>query len=436
MAAFDTVWKPMYIFDVLCTLFCLSSVLLYARGRWILSFAAFWLAYKSKELAVMLPAVLWLYEFWFGERRWARLIPFFAVSVSFGVQGILLNPNRDNDYTLRFTPRAAWTSMRYYAGRIFLLPLAGFALIPLALLVRKRAVWFGLASMALFFFPLLFLPGRLYAAYTYLPLTGLAVAAASIAALDAATLLAICALLWIPWNIHHLRRARRYALDAAGQNRTYLNAIAAYAATSPASRFYLYDGAPPEMRPWGIEGALRYFTRRNDLKILSVEDRAAPEVLKSDAFTILGWDAPGRQLRIAARRPGEPDAAFMEMTAATPLWQLGEGWYRLETRFRWIQPRATARLYRPAGAEAFELTVNTGQELIRGVGRTRVTVLAGGAEIGRSEFSTTGWHTVRWPAPPGPPKTVEIEFRVEPEYHVPGDGRRFGIAIVSFGFRP
>lgn len=62
MALFDAVWKPMYVFDVLCAMFCLLSLLLYARQRWILSFLSFWLAYKAKELAVMLPLILLCYE--------------------------------------------------------------------------------------------------------------------------------------------------------------------------------------------------------------------------------------------------------------------------------------------------------------------------------------------------------------------------------------
>ena len=72
MALFDAVWKPMYVFDVLCATFCLLSVLMWTRRRWILSLLAFWLAYKAKELAVMLPAVLLCYEMWIGTRRWNR----------------------------------------------------------------------------------------------------------------------------------------------------------------------------------------------------------------------------------------------------------------------------------------------------------------------------------------------------------------------------
>jgi len=167
MALFDDFWKPMYIFDVLCAAFCLLSVWCYASERWLLSFAAFWLAYKSKELAVMLPAVLLAYEVWFGKRRWKPLAPFFLVSLSFGVQGILANPNRDNDYTFRFTAEALAKTSAFYAGRVFLIPYLGFVVPAFALVARNRRAWFGLTAMGLFLFPVLFLPGRVFSAYCY-----------------------------------------------------------------------------------------------------------------------------------------------------------------------------------------------------------------------------------------------------------------------------
>ena len=160
MALFDDFWKPMYVFDVLCATFCLLSLWCYASERWVLSFAAFWLAYKSKELAVMLPAVLLAFEIWFGKRRWKPLVPFFLASLSFGVQGMLGNPNRDNDYTFRFTAAALAKTSVFYAGRIFLIPYLGFVTPAFALLARNRRTWFGLAAMGLFLFPMLFLPGR------------------------------------------------------------------------------------------------------------------------------------------------------------------------------------------------------------------------------------------------------------------------------------
>src|SRR5262249_19142363 len=108
MALFDNVWKPMYVFDVLCATFCLASLLFWIDGRWIPSLIAFWFAYKCKELAVMLPLVLAI-----ARPRWKQLVPFFAVSLSFGLQGMIRNPNLDNDYTFRFTLAALGKTFPY-----------------------------------------------------------------------------------------------------------------------------------------------------------------------------------------------------------------------------------------------------------------------------------------------------------------------------------
>ena len=141
--AFDAYWKPMYVFDLLCACFSLASILLFAHRRWILSFIAFWLAYKSKELAVMLPFVLLVYEYWLGERRFFPLLPFFLAALSFGLQGILFNPNRQNDYTFYFSPAALKVTVPFYFARFLFFPFSALVLLPLALL-RDRRIWFGL----------------------------------------------------------------------------------------------------------------------------------------------------------------------------------------------------------------------------------------------------------------------------------------------------
>src|SRR5713101_7421445 len=177
----DAWWKPMYVFDILCATFCLLTVLLYAYGRWILSLIAFWLAYKSKELAVMLPVVLACYELWFGQRRWKRLIPFFAVSLLFGIQAALLPVHRGTRYEMQLGVGALATTIRFYSSQLFLLPYAGLLLLALPFFIRDRRLWFGLAAMSLLLIPLLLLPGRLYAVYWYAPLIGAALMLASLA---------------------------------------------------------------------------------------------------------------------------------------------------------------------------------------------------------------------------------------------------------------
>ena len=208
MAVFDVYWKPMYAFDLFCCAFCLLSFLFWIKRRWVLSFLAFWLAYKSKELAVMLPAVLACYELWFGKRQWRPLIPFFLVSLSFGLQGIFRNPNQDNDYTFRFTPAALAAGAKFYAAELFGIPFAGFALLALPFVRRDRRAWLGVAATVLFLVPLVFLPGRLFSAYWYVPLIGVAMALSSLADARYGFLAAVFLAAWLPWNYVDLRDYR------------------------------------------------------------------------------------------------------------------------------------------------------------------------------------------------------------------------------------
>ena len=292
MALFDNFWKPMYVFDVLCATFCLLSLWCYAARRWVLSFVAFWLAYKSKELAVMLPLVLACYEVWFGQRRWKVLVPFFLVSLSFGLQGMIGNPNKDNDYTFRFTLDALAKTSAFYAGRVFLMPYAGFAVVLFAVLSRHRRTWFGIAAMLLFLFPVLFLPGRIFSAYCYLPFAGLAIAMTGIAETASMAALAIFLVLWLPldWRESRLRRRDTLRQDAAIH--TWMDGVRAFVASREKVEAFEYDGAPAGFHSWGVEGALKYFYERNDLKVLPAGGAVSGRV------ALLKWDEVRQRLEI------------------------------------------------------------------------------------------------------------------------------------------
>ena len=54
--------------------------------------------------------------------------------------------------------------------------------------------------------------------------------------------------------------------------------------------------------------------------------------------------------------------------------------------------------------------------------------------LGARHFATAGRHTMSWELPGGAPGRVEIEFRVRPGYQPPGEGRKLGVAVISFGF--
>jgi hypothetical protein len=287
MALFDNFWKPMYVFDVLCTSFCLASILAWVRGRWVWSFVAFWMAYKCKELAVMLPVVLACCEFWCGKRRqWWALLPFFLVSASFGIQGVLRNPNVDNDYTFRFTLAALEKTLPFYTGRVFLIPWAGLAVFALAAVARDRRAWFGLAMMSLFFVPMLFLPGRMFSAYCYLPFAGLAIALSAVNA----TVLALAVALWMPMNVHELRVRSRETLARDAEIRSWMDTVDRFAASGQKVDAFVYSGSPGGFAAWGVEGALKYFYSRLDLTVKWSEDPAAKELMATKRVALIEWD--------------------------------------------------------------------------------------------------------------------------------------------------
>ena len=303
MALFDDVWKPMYVFDVLCTTFCLLSLWCYATQRWVLSFAAFWLAYKSKELAVMLPVVLGAFEIWFGQRRWKPLVPFFLASLSFSVQGVLGNPNKDNDYTFRFTATALAKTSVFYAGRIFLIPYLGFVAPALAFLARNRRTWFGLAAMGLFFLPILFLPGRMFSAYCYLPFAGLAIAITGLAEGASPAALALFLALWLPMDSRELRLRRRETLANDDEVCTWMNGVRRFAAGGERVDAFVFSGTPAGFQHWGVEGALKYLYERGDLTVKEAGDAGAAALIKTRRVALLNWDAGRKRLDIVMRGP-------------------------------------------------------------------------------------------------------------------------------------
>src|SRR5262249_12819825 len=162
-------------------------------------------------------------------------------------------------------------------------PYAGLALAALPLLVRDRRLWFGAAMAVLFFVPLLFLPGRLYSAYCYLPMAGFAVMAATLAGKPRITpAIALLGALWIPWNIAQLRKNRRQTLAIDAENRAYVSALVDFAKRSTTTRVFVYDGQPSSLHSWGIDGALRYLFGHPNPELYSIEDYAAAGALQRD----------------------------------------------------------------------------------------------------------------------------------------------------------
>lgn len=274
-ATLEIYWKPMYVYDLLCGTFCLLTLLLYIRGNWILGLITFWLAYKSKEVAVMLPLALLSYELLEGRRRWKQLIPYFVISLNFGLQELFLNPNKNNDYTMTFTFDTIWKSWSYYSIQLLFVP---YALILAAIVLRDRRIYLGLMTTLVLLIPMLLLPGRQFAAYWYVPLIGLAVAAATLSPRIPRWALICFFAIWSIANYAALRQKRKAILAAADDNRIYVAALADYARQHPEIRLVGYDGRPPEMHEWGIEGAVHLFFG-NKAQLVSASSTNRPEAV-------------------------------------------------------------------------------------------------------------------------------------------------------------
>ena len=430
----DAWWKPMYVFDVLCATFLLAALLLYAYERWILSLVAFWLAYKSKELAVMLPVALACYEYWFGSKRWKRLIPFFAISALFGLQALLLHPG-NGQYAMRLELQAQAATIGFYASHLLFLPYAGLALLSLPFLVRTRQVWLGLVISCALIAPLLLLPGRMFAVYWYVPLLGVAIDLAGAAENRAgAVLMAVLLALWIPWDFVHFREQRRLNEREEPQFHEYVAALQTYAGLNPGRRQFVSDYLPEGFSTAGVTGALECLYRARDVTVHNIDEAGADELVQKGDAAWLRWNRLFKRLEVI-QYPRLPQAApYLVMDSIIPAGQLGSGWYRLEGDIRWTRPDATAILYRPGDARSFALVTCLTEPQIARHKDIHVQILMDGRPFVAHDFTTPGCQAVRWPVPRGQAGRVNIEFHTTPPYNYPPDPRIFGITVKAFGF--
>jgi hypothetical protein len=433
MAVFEVFWMPMYVFDLLCGFFCLLSLLAYLDNRWILSLAAMFIAYRAKEVAIMLPVVFAAYEFLIGPKRWRRLLPFFALSSIIGIQAIVQNHARgESDYTLHLDPSSVWQCIQFYSGRVFLIPYAGLLILLLLAVVRDRRFLFGAAAFSALLLPMLLLPGRLFSAYLYVPLIGLSIAAAALAALQRPLPIALFFAAWLPWNYVNLRWQRRAVLADAADRRAFSRELTAFNRSHPDILAYVYGMAP--VNGYGTHAIIKLAHPIGaPLRFATLEDPGLPSVLAAQSVAIVSWDSARHQLRTVVKTPQNEPTGYLQMTEDTPIWQLGQGWYPLEGSFRWAQPEATARLTRPSDAAAFEIVVNISPRYLEKIPRNHLTVTLDGAAIGEHEFTRPGWQTVRWKLQPAGGGPVNVGIHVTPEFYL---NRKLGIAVGGFGFVP
>ena len=423
MAVFDAFWRPMFVFDVLCAFFLLAAFLLYLHGQWFWALVPFWLALKSKELAVTFAALVLLYELLLGGRNWKRALPFAAISALFVAQALYIHRGSNTNYTLRFTPIAIWTCVRFYVIPVLYL-------CPLLFLLHRPKVRFGLVAFPFLLGPLLFLPGRLFEVYLYWPLTALAIAVAFAAQERSPRLVALLFLPWLAFNFQSMRNQRRAALTVAQENQAFVRSLEPLRQQYADVNYVLYDPAPTAMAPWGVSGAVHWFWPSKDVHVFPVDSMPAEAVAPDQSVLLLSWDRVFRKMTPLFRAPGTPEASKITMQPGQPVWQLLGGWTGMVGGFRWSRPVATARLGVPPGATLFELGVNVGPVQVQEGYKGHAIISIDGQRIGEHEFSQTGWQKYSWPLPRNLPPVVTVEIRLDPHFR-----DDLGLAITSLEIR-
>jgi len=418
-ALFAAFWQPMYIFDVTCAALLLVAALLYLRERWLLAWVAFWLAYKAKEVAIFFPVVLAALEY-FGARRWRRVAPFAAVSLSFGVQAVLANRGRDNAYSLRFTAAALWTCLQFYA------PKALVPLVPLAAFARRDVrAWTAAALALVMLAPLLFLPGRLFAVYLYVPLLAAFAGLALVLARVPVPVLAACVTAWLGFvYAGPLREFRKAELTVARESRTFFDAACRVDATLPAKGLAFYEGGPPHLPGYGVEGVLHLcYSRELELRHADPRQLGWADAL-APGTPLFHWNSLTKRMTVERRGASPRMSAF----------HLGKDWLPWMGSARWSGPVAAATIQQSPGETEFYVTIETYQAEARA--HTELNILMDGQWVGTARVEKPGLLERAWPVPDVPaPRDRQLELQVSPVRRVPGDPWPYGLPFRDFGVR-
>ncbi len=370
----------------------------------------------------MLPLALLAIEWLLGERKWKRLVPYFLISLSFGLQALWMNRTvpQSSPYSLQFSPSALWHSIAFYSSAIFLVPFAGLALLLLPLLVRDRRLYLGIIFMASAFVPLLVLPGKLVVVYWYIPLIGVAIAASAIASRTPRWALALFFILWLPLNYVMVRDKRREILALAGENRWYTQGLVQYARRVPPLKGVVYEGVPEHMHSWGVEGAIHQVFGPSVDAVWNMNPQAKRVMSNLPMAVVSYYPVPPTVKGMLRTRDGLQ--SYLRCADLVPKLQLGDGWFDDNKDLCRTKPTAELTLYRPTEAREFEIS-------LQGQGPAKVTVFEDGVSLGTVTLSQTDPQTLHWKLVPGASGDKHIKIVSE-------GAAATGIEISALGYDP
>lgn len=421
-ALLEAWWKPMYIFDLLAGTFLLLTWLVFGSRYWWAGLVTFWLAYKSKEVALFFPVVLAL-------ENWRRALPFFLVSANFGLQALLVNRERNTVYTLRFHPSSLVATVPFYLKQAVLNKFGALILGPLAWYARHLDFARAAAGTLAMMVPLLFLPGRLFSVYLYVPLIVLTPGLAAVATRIPPRALAVGLALLIGVDFQVLRAKRKIEIAMAHEAHAYVDQLrAAKAQLAPIAYF---ENVPLGYRLHGVTGALRLVLGNPDARVLNPENEADRRAASAQPLPTLSWFAPTKTLSIVPHQYGEAKSAQIDFKDPASGWQITTGWYDREGNFRWASREARLRLLATPQHKQLAIRFNNGPMAMQLAKTILVSVWVDGQMVGERSFTTAGTPTEVFPLPQAKSGPIEVEFRAAPGFRVEGDDREFGVAVMS-----
>lgn len=394
-------WKPMYLFDVLCGFALVLAYSSYRRGRWILALALFWCGYKAKEIAILFPVVLMIEEL-LNQRKWMRVIPFFLLSGTLGIQALTANHARPpSPYTLTFTAAAIATCARYYLLQSWGIPwisLAGWRWAQ----DSRRWMILGVTAAALLLGPLLFLPGRLFAVYLFVPLLFGSIAMGAVLARCGTVVLTVGALFFMAIGLRELRAFRRVELAQATRTRSFVTATCKAFTGQPRIDRAVYEGGPGGLNVWGVEGAIRLCSGNLSLKLRRF-DLHRLEVGES----VVRWSSGG------------PKGEFVEIHPFAG--ELAGDWHEWEGAYRWMGQHGTITIETRAQDTTLVVDLAAAQA-------DEAEARVDGRSLGKLRLASHGEQTLKWaiPSMQGP---KALELIAWPAVRPAGDPRSLTLAV-------
>ena len=378
----------------------------------MVSLLFFWCAYKAKEVAIFFPLILVIEE-WMGERRWARVAPFMAISLCFGSQALIANRGRpESAYTLHFTISALAECLRFYVRMGLGLPWAALAFWSWLSSEERRWLVRGSLASTVLIIPLVFLPGRLFSVYLYVPLIFGTVAIGAVTNRWPRLALTVAFIVYAGMGLRELRIFRKAELTQAPATREFVESAWVALKGSPTLTHAFYEGGPKGLSSWGVEGAIRLCHGNLMMKL---EPWNISKISAGDA--VVRWTK-------FPRRKGVVEVVRFDG-------ELTGDWYAWDGSFRWMGERARMRIRTEPGDKrlSVDLVAAPADEL---------ELMVDGKSLGTRLVANHGAQTTTFELRDAEQKDrlIEVELRARPARRIGGDPRLLGLAVRTVRATP